>query len=132
MVKKARKKNKKTPACPSLEEMLHDLEHLEFPNDDEASTTTPFSTSISLSTLLRLGFDPENYSNRYNNPFWHKFMQNLKDLERLKTIEKEISNISNKLVLEKQKTESQTENLRRDIEKQKALLAKIKSNQKED
>lgn len=126
MVKKPRKKIKKPPTVPSLDEVLQDLKNVRLVADDAPTITTSNFTINNIAALMQLGFNTETVQNRYDNPFWNEFMQKLKDLERLKIIENEIANIHARLALEKQETQEKTEQLRRDIEKKKAILAKIK------
>lgn len=124
MVKKPRKKSKKMPAVPTLGDVLHDLENMELVQDgSQANTSIP--TTIGLSTITRFDVDSTNPPIRSTDPFWRDFMQNLKDLERLKIIESEIYNIRTRLAVERQDAANHNEELRQNIEKQKAVLTKV-------
>lgn len=118
MVKKPRKKAKKVPVAPTLVDVLHDLENIE----DGNQVNSAIPTGIDISALTRLGLDPSNQPTRSTDPFWREFMQNLKDLERLKIIETEIYNIRTRLAMERQDVANYNEQLRQDIENQRKAL----------
>lgn len=111
------------PAPPTLEEVLHDLENFEFiSNAASAITTLPAALNF---TFPRLRLDSGIPLIRLSDPFWCDFMQNLKDLERMRIIEDEVCKIRSKLSLEKEETANQSEQLQKTLTTQLSTVSNV-------